>query len=41
MIHIDRLDHLVLTIASIEATCAFYATVLGMRVETFDGGRRR
>ena len=28
-----------LTVASIEATCAFYATVLGMRVETFDGGR--
>jgi catechol 2,3-dioxygenase-like lactoylglutathione lyase family enzyme len=37
--HIDRLDHLVLTVASIEATCAFYAKVLGMEVLTFAGGR--
>jgi catechol 2,3-dioxygenase-like lactoylglutathione lyase family enzyme len=37
--HIDRLDHLVLTVASIEATCAFYAKVLGMEVVTFAGGR--
>jgi catechol 2,3-dioxygenase-like lactoylglutathione lyase family enzyme len=38
--HVDRLDHLVLTVRDIEATCAFYADVLGMRVETFAGGRR-
>lgn len=41
---IDRIDHFVLTVASVEATCAFYARVLGMRVETFrpaDGTERR
>lgn len=27
---IDRLDHLVLTVASIEVTCAFYGRVLGL-----------
>lgn len=31
MISIDRLDHLVLTVADIEATCDFYRRVLGMR----------
>ncbi|TCR90816.1 VOC family protein [Rhizobium sp. BK376] len=40
MIRIDRLDHLVLTVASIEATCDFYARVLGMGVETFGQGRK-
>ncbi|MCB1542153.1 MAG: VOC family protein [Rhodoblastus sp.] len=39
MIEIDRLDHLVLTVADIERTCAFYAQVLGMGVETFGAGR--
>lgn len=34
-ITIDRLDHFVLTVADIEATCAFYARVLGMEVRTF------
>lgn len=33
------LDHLVLTVADIAATCAFYQTVLGMRVEQFGDGR--
>ena len=28
---IDRIDHLVLTVKSIEATCAFYERVLGMK----------
>ncbi|MBB5886855.1 VOC family protein [Xanthomonas sp. LMG 8992] len=37
---IDHLDHLVLTVADIEATCAFYARVLGMRVVTFGEGRK-
>ena len=32
-------DHLVLTVASIEATCAFYTAVMGMTVETFAEGR--
>jgi catechol 2,3-dioxygenase-like lactoylglutathione lyase family enzyme len=34
------LDHLVLTVRSIEATCAFYARVLGMEVVTFGEGRK-
>jgi catechol 2,3-dioxygenase-like lactoylglutathione lyase family enzyme len=37
---IDRLDHLVLTVQDIEATCAFYARVLGMTPVTFGAGRR-
>lgn len=40
MIRIDHLDHLVLTVASIEATCDFYARALGMQVETFGEGRK-
>lgn len=36
---ISHLDHLVLTVASIEATCRFYSEVLGMRVVTFGEGR--
>ncbi|OWJ66875.1 VOC family protein [Inquilinus limosus] len=39
MIRIDHLDHLVLTVASIEATCDFYIRALGMQVETFGQGR--
>jgi catechol 2,3-dioxygenase-like lactoylglutathione lyase family enzyme len=38
-IRIDRLDHLVLTVASIDATCEFYARVLGMKVSRFGEGR--
>lgn len=40
---IDALDHLVLTVASLEATIAFYRDILGMEVEEFqpaDGTRR-
>ncbi|MBY0054734.1 NUDIX domain-containing protein [Brevibacillus agri] len=37
---IDRLDHLVLTVRDLEATCQFYERVLGMQVVTFDNGRR-
>ena len=37
---IDRLDHLVLTVRDPDATCAFYARVLGMEVVTFGGGRK-
>ncbi len=37
---IDHLDHLVLTVQDIEATCAFYTHVLGMHVVTFGGGRK-
>jgi catechol 2,3-dioxygenase-like lactoylglutathione lyase family enzyme len=38
--HIDRLDHLVLTVASLEKTCDFYAKVLGFEVITFLGDRK-
>lgn len=37
---IDRLDHFVLTVTSIEETCAFYEKVLCMKVETFGEGRK-
>ncbi|MBM7044387.1 MULTISPECIES: VOC family protein [Rhizobium] len=40
MIRIDHLDHLVLTVASIEQSCDFYARVFGMGVETFGEGRK-
>jgi catechol 2,3-dioxygenase-like lactoylglutathione lyase family enzyme len=36
---IDRLDHLVLTVADIAATCRFYERVLGMKTVTFGQGR--
>ena len=39
-VKIERLDHFVLTVRSIEATCAFYERVLGMKVVTFGPGRR-
>jgi catechol 2,3-dioxygenase-like lactoylglutathione lyase family enzyme len=39
-LHLDRLDHLVLTVADIERTCAFYERVLGMEAITFGDGRR-
>ncbi|WP_127358180.1 VOC family protein [Actinacidiphila soli] len=37
---IDRLDHLVLTVADIQATIGFYSRVLGMEPVTFGDGRR-
>ena len=37
---IDRLDHFVLTVANVEATCAFYEKTLGMTPVTFGAGRR-
>jgi len=37
---IDRLDHFVLTVADIDATCAFYERALGMTVVTFGSGRK-
>ncbi len=40
MITIERMDHLVLTVRDIEATCRFYGDILGMRVIDFAGGRR-
>lgn len=35
MIAIDRIDHLVLTVADIDATCAFYERALGMERVVF------
>ncbi len=37
---IDRLDHVVLTVRSIDATCTFYASVLGTEVVTFADDRK-
>jgi|SRR5690348_375384 len=34
---IDRIDHVVLTVADIEATCRFYTRVLGMKRVEFGG----
>ena len=38
-ITIDRFDHMVLTVADIDATCEFYGRVLGMEEVVFAGGR--
>jgi catechol 2,3-dioxygenase-like lactoylglutathione lyase family enzyme len=37
---IDSLDHLVLTVKDIDATCDFYARALGMKIICFGGGRK-
>lgn len=36
---LSRLDHLVLTTRDIDACVDFYTRILGMRLETFGGGR--
>lgn len=36
---VDALDHLVLTVADMEATVRFYTQVLGMQLERFGEGR--
>lgn len=36
---LDAIDHLVLTVRDLPATCAFYHRVLGMEVITFGAGR--
>ena len=38
--HVDSLDHLVLTVRDIDATTTFYSSVLGMRVVTFGSNRK-
>lgn len=38
--HVDRLDHLVLTVRSIQATCDFYVRMLGLEVITFGDDRK-
>ncbi|WP_434742347.1 VOC family protein [Micromonospora sp. SH-82] len=37
---IQRIDHLVLTVADLDRTVDFYTRGLGMRAEAFDEGRR-
>lgn len=36
---LNRLDHFVLTVASIDATVSFYSRILGMAAVTFGAGR--
>jgi catechol 2,3-dioxygenase-like lactoylglutathione lyase family enzyme len=37
---INRLDHLVLTVADVDTTCAFYAHIMGMTIITFGENRK-
>ncbi|MEW5856961.1 MAG: VOC family protein [Cyanobacteriota bacterium] len=37
---VNKIDHLVLTVHSIEASCEFYSRVLGMEVVTFGEDRK-
>jgi catechol 2,3-dioxygenase-like lactoylglutathione lyase family enzyme len=37
---IDSIDHVVFTVKDINATCDFYAKVLGMEIVTFGQGRK-
>jgi len=37
---IEGLDHLVMTVADVETTCAFYTRVMEMQVVTFGSGRK-
>jgi len=39
-VHIQGIDHFVLTVKSIDKSCRFYDRVLGMRVVEFGGGRK-
>lgn len=37
--NIEAIDHIVLTVKDINATCEFYTQVLGMQITTFSDGR--
>jgi catechol 2,3-dioxygenase-like lactoylglutathione lyase family enzyme len=37
---IDCIDHVVLTVKNIDATCEFYAKAMGMEIVTFGEGRK-
>jgi catechol 2,3-dioxygenase-like lactoylglutathione lyase family enzyme len=39
-IHVSHIDHIVFTVADVDATIAFYQRVLGLEVVTFGEGRR-
>ncbi len=38
--NIESIDHIVLTVKDIDATCAFYTQALGLTVTAFAGGRK-
>jgi catechol 2,3-dioxygenase-like lactoylglutathione lyase family enzyme len=38
--HVERLDHLVLTVVDLDRTADFYRRALGMKDVTFEDGRR-
>ena len=38
--NVNRIDHIVLTVKSIDAACMFYSRVLGMKVTSFGNGRK-
>ena len=38
--NIDRIDHVVMTVRSVDAACAFYERVLGMQPVTFADNRK-
>jgi len=40
IMHIDRIDHIVITAFDLERTIDFYSKVMGMEPITFAGGRR-
>ena len=40
LIEIERIDHLVLTVCDIDATCDFYSRILGMQIVTFGNDRK-
>lgn len=40
IIRISHIDHIVLTVADVDKTCAFYHSVLGMEIVTFGEGRK-
>ncbi len=40
MLQVDRIDHLVLTVHDVDASCEFYSRVLGMDIVTFGGTRK-
>lgn len=40
MISVDRVDHLVLTVADVDRAVEFYERILGMQAMTFPGDRR-
>jgi len=40
VLEVERIDHVVLHVASVERRCAFYARVLGLEVVRFGADRR-